>query len=233
MMRQSCLLLLAVCAGLGAGPATAHDIWLNGADGAVQVHYGHPGDLTLPDKARLFELNVHAAPGTATLLDDLAVAKHAPILVAPLPAPAHLVAGRFDNGFWTQTPHGMKNTNRRVAPGPRSIWSMKFAKLLLPGGSAAAYTQPLGHRLELVPLDNPFALQPGMTLRLRVLFEDKPLAGAKLELGTQKLESDAKGEASIPVAAGETLLLASHRSSGSLPELAAEDTLAASLVFRR
>ena len=42
------------------------------------------------------------------------------------------------------------------------------------------YKMVLGQRLEIVPLSNPYGLKRGETLRLRILFEGKPLVNAKV-----------------------------------------------------
>jgi uncharacterized GH25 family protein len=42
----------------------------------------------------------------------------------------------------------------------------------------AAWSKPVGLRLELVPLDNPLAIQAGQTLRVRLMSEGTPLANA-------------------------------------------------------
>jgi uncharacterized GH25 family protein len=69
-------------------------------------------------------------------------------------------------------------------------------------------TMPVGLPLEIVPLADPFALKVGHTLKVRVLFEGKPLADANLgwdhpgdgEPPSGTVRSDAKGEAMVPIA---------------------------------
>lgn len=66
--------------------------------------------------------------------------------------------------------------------GSKEVFS-RFAKaLILAGkGPSSGYDQVLGQRLELVPETNPYALTGGAgggELRLRLLYEGKPLAGA-------------------------------------------------------
>jgi hypothetical protein len=41
-------------------------------------------------------------------------------------------------------------------------------------------TEPVGQLFEIVPLKNPYSLKAGDTLPLKVLFDDKPLAGQKV-----------------------------------------------------
>jgi uncharacterized GH25 family protein len=63
--------------------------------------------------------------------------------------------------------------------GSREVFSRCAKTLILAGkGPAAGYDQVLGQRLELVPEANPYALTGGGELRVRLLYEGKPLAGA-------------------------------------------------------
>lgn len=57
----------------------------------------------------------------------------------------------------------------------------RFGKTLITvgaGGDRSAATRPLGLKLELVPLVDPTTLAAGARLRLRLLLDGKPLAGA-------------------------------------------------------
>jgi uncharacterized GH25 family protein len=68
--------------------------------------------------------------------------------------------------------------------------------------------RPVGLPLEIVPLRDPFALRVGETLRVRVLFHDKPLADANLgwnlanegEAPRGTVRTDVRGEALVPIA---------------------------------
>jgi len=64
--------------------------------------------------------------------------------------------------------------------GSKEVFS-RFAKALIlaaGNGGGSGYDQVLGQRLELVPEANPYALTGGGELRVRLLYEGKPLAGA-------------------------------------------------------
>ncbi len=86
----------------------------------------------------------------------------------------------------------------------------KSPKMLLRVGDASDtdVSKPMGLPLEIVPLSNPSKLKVGDTWKVRVLFQDKPLAGVFLGWdhpgegddvqGT--LRTNAKGEALIPIA---------------------------------
>lgn len=70
------------------------------------------------------------------------------------------------------------------------------------------FARVVGLPLEIVPLDNPFQSHVGATLRVRVLFEGKPLPDAHLgwdhpadgDEASGTVRTDAKGEALIPIA---------------------------------
>jgi uncharacterized GH25 family protein len=46
-----------------------------------------------------------------------------------------------------------------------------------------AYATALGYPAELIPLDNPYALRPGGTLRVRALVEGEPVANQHVVAG--------------------------------------------------
>lgn len=64
----------------------------------------------------------------------------------------------------------------------------KYAKTLLRigtgKGAATLYQKPLGHRLEIVADADPFSLRPGGKFPVRLLFDGKPLAGARVVIGS-------------------------------------------------
>ncbi len=55
--------------------------------------------------------------------------------------------------------------------------SGKYAKALVQVGNVGkGFSSSCGFRVELIPLDNPYELQAGQYLRVKVLFEGKPLS---------------------------------------------------------
>jgi nickel transport protein len=231
---------IAAFAILAALPAQAHDLWLEPASAGIQAVYGHAGEGGAPDRYRVFEVNALAGGKPVSLLDGL---KSGYETLPPLPVPAaakeaRVVAARYDGGFWVKTPTGSRNTNKlNLANAVESRWSLKFAKLVLPGTQALG--EPVGHRLEIVPLADPYRLKPGEALRVRVDHAGKPMAGASLTIGDGKtkadqpvkVEADASGIAVILPQAGMTILTVSHKAPGSVPDLATEDALSATLTF--
>jgi len=78
----------------------------------------------------------------------------------------------------------------------------------LGGGTELQALVVIGLPLEIVPMANPFTRAVGDTLRVRVLFQGKPLAGANLgwdhpgdgDEPSGTVRCDAKGEAVLPIA---------------------------------
>jgi nickel transport protein len=234
-----------------AGTAWAHDVWLTLAGDAgsrrVVVNYGHPGDRppTMPDK--VLELVAIGSDRTTSLLPGIAPVQEdgIPVVVSqpfadngPL-----LLAARYDNGFWIKRSDGLyRNATRRLAPDAmESLWSSKFAKAL--SGPDAPWQEVLGHDLEIVPLSDPDKVTTGQALRLKVLFQGKPLPRAEVERGDgvtavpesdiPRFVTDAEGIASIPIVkSGPHLLVIDHRVTPSAtPDQANTDLFAATLWF--
>lgn len=64
----------------------------------------------------------------------------------------------------------------------------KYAKTLLRIGSGQGvetlYRKSLGHRLEIIAEADPYSLKPGESLPVRLLFDGKPLSGARVVVGS-------------------------------------------------
>jgi nickel transport protein len=233
--------LVSALALLTASPALAHELWLEPDPAGVKAVYGHAGEGGPADRPRLFEVKALAPGGGAVSLLDAVKPGYDTMPPLALPAAAQasrVVAARYDGGFWVKTAMGSRNTNRLNLPDAlESRWSLKFAKLVLPGEQALGGA--LGHRLEIVPLADPYRLKAGEPLKVRVDLDGKPLAGATLSVGepksepAAKVEADGAGIAQIPARSGVVLLSVSRKVPGSAPQLAAEDALAATLVYGR
>jgi hypothetical protein len=94
----------------------------------------------------------------------------------------------------------------------------RSVKTLIAVGAAAdgaAWTQPLGQTLEIVPMSDPLALRAGQALQVRVLFRGAPLSGARLgwdlpgngEQLAGETWTGADGTAWVPIARPGLILL--------------------------
>jgi uncharacterized GH25 family protein len=231
--------------------ASAHDIWITTTKGGklsrAIVNYGHPFDRPPTYAEKVLDLVAISADGERSLLPGLSPARwHGAPVVESRPFADHghtLLATRYDNGYWVKTAAGLyRNVSRRLVPDALdSLWSVKFAKTLT--GSGGPWTRVVGHELELVPLADPGEIKAGESLRVRVLFQGKPLTKAQVERGDgvtpvkeadiPRFTTDGEGIATIPIVKrGPVLLAIDHRVTPSAtPELAAADLYNATLWF--
>jgi hypothetical protein len=88
----------------------------------------------------------------------------------------------------------------RYSKSPKAIFKI--------GDGLGDATKIVGLPLEIVPLKDPFLLKTNDTLKVRILFQDKPLADANLgwihpdmgEVPVGTVRTNARGEALIPIA---------------------------------
>ncbi|MGH7182410.1 MAG: DUF4198 domain-containing protein [Nitrospiraceae bacterium] len=252
------LLSLVIIGVLAAGSASAHDVWITteqDGDGNVYalVHHGHPGDPKNPDADKLFHFIVEGNRGSSqSLLSGIKQTLHGgiPVLKTASMALAGetgivILEANYDNGYWVKTADGHRNTSRRQIPDAEdSLYSMKFAKAMVQTSptTADSYRRVVGHQLELVPLMNPFSVQPGNSLKVRVYFDGKPLVGVDVERGDgispmaekdiPRYKTDAEGVATIPITKlGPQLLVVDHILPSTHQDLAAHELYNATLSF--
>ena len=231
--------------------ASAHDVWLSFTGEAASrraiVNYGHPDDRPPAFADKVVDLFAINSIGSVSLLNGIEQTTKENIGVAqskPFADNGHtLLAARYDNGFWIKTADGLyRNATRRLVPDAAdSMWSVKFAKALT--GADAPWDKVLGHILEIVPLSDPAKAKPGQTLRLKVMYQGKPLAGVDVERSDgvtvvaekdiARFATNADGVASIPIVmAGQHLLVVDYRSSPSAtPDQANADLFNSTLWF--
>ena len=256
-MLRVCI-LQAMLGGVGlAGAGQAHDVWITflpGVHGILLpvINHGHPGDRKAPDPDKLYQLRVIAPSGPgetvpptgrSQTLDGVPV-----LLMAPIETKGQsgtwIVTARYDNGYWVKTAHGYRNTSKLEFPNVlESVHSMKLAKaLIFAGASADVSDRAVGHRLELVSLDDPFALSIGDMLHVRVLFEGKPMKGLGLEIGDgvtprkeeaiPRYHTNADGIAALPIGRfGLQVITVDYKGPSRNPALADADLLVATLSF--
>lgn len=114
--------------------------------------------------------------------------------------------------------------------------------LLTVGESGPGFDRPVGHPLEIVPLQNPATLAPGDALTIRVLFRGAPLRGALVNVRWLHEDgrmgslaagpTDARGQATLRIEARGRSKLHTLRLVRRLDRREADwDTYSASLTF--
>jgi uncharacterized GH25 family protein len=252
------LTLMAHCAPLAAGaavllsgaPSQAHDIWLTArpASGGLvaEVDFGDLAARELADPKRIVALELVSSGGRSDLRHPLTAGTangHPAWISAPFEAPrSGVLAVAYDNGFWLQLPgdKGETNASKLMAPnGTAAHMTVKYGKMLLGPG---AYSTVLGERLELVALQDPYALPPGATLRVRLVLAGKPIPNTEIaytdglapipDAKQPTVKTGADGVAEIPLRRKGPHLLATDIEVAPLhPGLADRDHIYASLAF--
>ena len=93
--------------------------------------------------------------------------------------PAKFVAYLKEEGLNKQLEAAKSSTSNS-----REMYT-KFAKTYVVAGQPTAiFNQPLGLKIEIVPLADPAVLKPGSTLPVQLLYNGKPLADVQMEIAT-------------------------------------------------
>jgi len=173
--------------------AFGHNLWLNatdyaprfsprtGAHSTVYLGFGHRFPVQdFLNGARLKEFNLVNGTQAAIAVE----AGQSGFLATPLilkQAGPYQVTVATEPGFYTMylTDQGIRHklgSMEGVDNVELSLYYENYAKALISVGEpqAADFSTPLGHSIEIVPLENPFLKKTGDTLRLKVLHNGKP-----------------------------------------------------------
>jgi nickel transport protein len=104
-----------------------------------------------------------------------------PLLLVDSEGETAAVAAVLDNGIWSKTPDGewVKKGRDEVKNATISEKTIKYA-IHLNGPLSSALPPLEGHTLQLMPVDPTLPALLGQPLKLRVLFQGKPVAGARV-----------------------------------------------------
>lgn len=210
----------------GASLAVAHDFWLVVAGDEIHGISGStfPVSENAVAPERLSEAVAVHAGGRSPLTivgtrANVLVLRADPALTGPLWAAVAVKPRRIDlpaQNFNEYLKHdGLPQILReREAQGelerPAVERYQKFAKALItPAGGGGSPGAAVGHRIELVPVEDATALRAGDTLTVEVRFEQRPAPGLTVHAGfagqpngdhAQSHVSDAAGRVRIPLA---------------------------------
>lgn len=232
-------LLIAVCVLLIPAFAVAHDTWVQTNTNVIRVrdavyidlmlgnHGNEHRDFKLASKIDLAgcSLKVHAPAGKAyDIKDQLNDLGYTP-----------------KEGFWSTkfgaTEPGLytiEHSADRVVNHGRPVRSVRSAKAYFVVSSSLdkvpatnpGFEKPLGHALELVPVNNPVTpMGPGQEIQVRLLLKGKPLADEKVSFIPRgytlakdfdpqyERRTDSDGLAKFTPKDGNYYLIVAHRSS--------------------
>lgn len=222
------VLRFAVCAAvLGPAQARAHDLRLERSGGGFALRAGHAGGGTEAiDPSIVKEVHCARAGEPVRVLAPRAGEGGTVRVDGRCDAASALV----DHGFFVVTPDGEKHLRKSEARDAVKSWrSRQFAKWL---DARAPVAPPFGDALEIVPVTDLARARVGEKLTLRVLLDGRPVAGAIVSVGHERLaETSSAGEARVKVRrAGLESISATFRRPLGTPD-ADTEVLEASLSF--
>ncbi len=191
-MRRRSLIVSALLMASLCLPAFAHEWLLKPAPRAPKK-----GDRVALELAatHYFNRDEEAEPladAAATLLQNgesmelpITAEEGVPHLSASFTMPADgtaWIAGHRKAQIWHSTPDGWVPGEKADLPPEVAAQVLstrkteKFTKLLLnPSAEDTTFSQPLGDMLEIIPLDNPAGLKVGDAIRVKALYDGKPV----------------------------------------------------------
>jgi nickel transport protein len=212
----------------------AHQILVQKADtGYEAIYWAHENGFIKYDKHQLKGIK--------------AFGKNAKVLNAGIDfsgtTPKLLIDGKplmvtlfFDGGYWTKTIQGFKNIAPKDAKGVifSSLKSVKFSKTLLEWDKS--FKNPVGLKMEVTPLVNPFNLKIGDKLPVLVTKDGKAFAGASFETSDNDdptFKTNAYGIAYIPILKKGLMIIAAKSYMPQVADMNVENiTVQSALVFK-
>ncbi|MBD3163146.1 MAG: hypothetical protein GF346_11905, partial [Candidatus Eisenbacteria bacterium] len=165
-----------VCAVI-AGPAAGHDLWIEADSTGARILYGHRGSgHSGPER---IETPRGFVRGVVCLTPEGRIVEPDPPDTLPGRIPGRVAAIHVEasSGVWTRTPRGVRNLPKDRVAQPIEAWeSHESAKRI--ASWSEALRAPMSGALEIVPLEDPFAVAPGEKIRLLVTLDRAPVEGA-------------------------------------------------------
>jgi uncharacterized GH25 family protein len=175
------------------GNVFGHNLWLNavdyrphmsqrtGAHTKVYFGFGHRFPVQdFLDKEKLIEFKQIDPDGNSRDLQ----AGDGGFLTTPLilkKQGAHVITAATQHGFYTMyfkngRVHHKLDTKEGLTDVLLSLYYENFTKALINVGDTGddAFAKPVGHNIEIIPLENPYLKKAGDTLKLKVLHKGRP-----------------------------------------------------------
>lgn len=212
--------LLLTCFVSATAVVSAHDLWVEPESGGYRLLYGHhpqvshEGSRQIPYTPAVVKSVICLDP--AGERRPAMAGSSSPVKVEGDCAVLYVLTS---SGYWTKTPAGTKNVRKAEVVTPLGSWqSFESVKHVAQWGAGGG--KPLGTALEIVPTDNPLALNDGDKLGVRVLADGRPVAGAVVTYdGKPRGETGPDGTVNIRVKhGGLQLIQASTRTPHAGPE---------------
>jgi nickel transport protein len=171
--------LVAILGVATAFSACAHGIWFAERSSQTAIIYGHGAEDSDPIRRLDKFKTITAQDGKGNAL-PAAWKRTDHLLLADVAKEAAVLTATLDNGFWSKSPEG-----KWIAKGkdevPGATDSGRYVKFTtqIRGDLTLPLKSIEGHRLQIVPLAAKLPQHLNEAMTVRVLFDGKPVAGAK------------------------------------------------------
>ncbi len=173
------------------GAAHAHNLWLNpgnyfpevGTTVDIGIGWGHKYPANRVDQevkdGRVEEIKAVDPDGKTIDLSKVSAALYQLKIEKP---GAYLITAQIKPGFFTTTPEGRKWGNKKEIANPIKCTNffIQAKTVLIAGNSDKNLGNAAGQPLEVIPLNNLERMKSGDALRIKLLFDGKPLPDAKV-----------------------------------------------------
>ena len=177
MKRTWALLAVMALAGINVD---AHGIWFAQRSGQLAMIYGEgaeDGEI-VTRMTGVSGVAAYDATG-AVVLTKLIPTDH--LLLIDIQQKPVVITGVLDNGIWTVTPDNQEvNKSKSQVPGAKSSGHYLKYAVHLRGNLKAALGPLPGQILQITPVNPALPTRIGESLRLRALFQGRPLGGAEV-----------------------------------------------------
>ena len=237
-------------------PINAHDLWLNAEDYTPEVGkpvrltlgYGHyylsPGSEVMPQEY-LDKIYIISPEGRQLKLKAASRGGYKTD-VSLQDSGTYLAVATKKAGFSTKTTEGYKRG--RSKKGLKNVisctYSAKYAKAIVNVGKGGGknFSRPIGHKLEIIPLNDPANLSEGDYFPVKVLYNKEPLrteivatyAGFSTEKNTfaYATKTDKEGIGKIKLLkSGIWLIKVGHKAPYPNPKECDQYSFSATLTF--
>lgn len=183
--KRLLLILLIIVIWNAPRPLYAHDYWIEKKGPEFVLVFGHRAERIEVDPSKIKTLKALGLQGKEIGLRKEKKGKD--LTLKPEESPSLLFV-EIDDGYWSKTIYGWKNLPKRKASRVvESLRSIYYSKILL-GWNEAVQKTLADSKLDILPLENPWGIRGGEFLKLRVLYQNRPISGLQLEGGEhQKL----------------------------------------------
>ena len=185
------MVLVLACCLIFSSNASAHSLWLNVTDYSPEI-FSHPKYAPVPRAKTVVYFGWGHHYPVADFLDDDYLGDC--FLIQPDGSKKKLTPG---NSGFRATELIMKNEGARIVAaalkpgfygevkGKKDFYKLhyeQYAKAVFSVGTVSddAFSKPVGHKFEIIPLTNPDVLQLGDWFKLKVLLDGNPAEGVEI-----------------------------------------------------